>query len=111
MRKLGIRIWDSHNLQWLEPISISFNNKNEIARVCACMPNADILKDGWYDLKGDDLNKIAIVGDISMNVELVPKEGTINILNEVTRQKDEKEFVLNHKSKGHERNSKKNRRA
>ena len=70
---MNIKIWDDHNKQWLEPMSINFDRENNICRLCACKPGDDPLSDGWYDLKGDDLSEISIVGDLNMNVELFPK--------------------------------------
>lgn len=71
---MDIKIWDSHNQQWLEPMSIFFGKDNIIWRINACKIGEDPLSDGWYDLKGDDLNKIAIIGDIKMNIELLPSK-------------------------------------
>ena len=69
----GIKIWDNHNKQWLEPMVINFGKEGLIWRVTACKPGEDPLSDGWYDLEGEDLKKIAITGDINMNIELLPK--------------------------------------
>jgi len=68
-----LKIWDSHNSQWLEPIAIYFGKDGVICRVTACKPGDDPLSDGWYNLKGDDLKKIAIIGELKMNKELLPK--------------------------------------
>lgn len=69
---MNIRIWDSHNEQWLEPVSIFFGKESTIWRVTACKEGEDPLTDGWYDLQGEDLEKISIVGDISFNAHLLP---------------------------------------
>lgn len=69
---MNIKIWDNHNKQWLEPMAIFFGKNNSISKVSACTIGANPISDGWYDLQGDDLNKIAIVGDISFNPELMP---------------------------------------
>lgn len=67
-----IRIWDSHNNQWLEPMTIYFGKDNVIWKVAAIIKDEDPLSDGWYDLEGDDLEKIAIVGGFNYNEHLVP---------------------------------------
>ena len=72
---MEIRIWDNHNKQWLEPMAIYFGKDNAIWKVDACKLNEEPLKDGWYDLKGDDLKQIAIVGDFNYNTELLPNGG------------------------------------
>lgn len=69
---MNIKIWDNHNKQWLEPISIFFGKDNTIWRVTACKPGENALSDGWYDLQGEDLNKIAITGELNYNTELLP---------------------------------------
>lgn len=71
---MNIKIWDNHNKQWLEPISIFFEKDNTIGRVTACKIGEDPLTDGWYDLKGEDLKKIAIVGDFNWNTDLLPPQ-------------------------------------
>ncbi len=70
---MDIKIWDNHNKQWLEPMTICFGKDNVIWKITACVPGQDPLTDGWYDLKGDDLNKIAIVGNINYNTNLLPE--------------------------------------
>ena len=72
---MNIKIWDNHNKQWLEPMAIYFGKDNTIWKVDAYKPNEEPLKDGWYDLKGDDLKQIAIVGDFNYNTELLPNGG------------------------------------
>lgn len=69
---MDIKIWDNFNKQWLEPMSIYFGKDNVIWKVKACKPNEDPLSDGWYDLMGDDLKNIAIIGDFNYNTELLP---------------------------------------
>lgn len=71
---MNIKIWDTHNKQWLEPMAIYFGRDNLIWKVDAIIPGADPLSDGWYDLRGDDLKKISITGDIMLNPKLMPKE-------------------------------------
>jgi len=68
---MKIEIWDDHNKQWLEPITIFFGKDNTIWRVTACKVGEDPLSDGWYDLQGEDLKKIAIVGDLNWNLNLL----------------------------------------
>lgn len=69
-----INIWDNHNKQWLEPMAIFFGDDGKPWKINAKKIGEDPLSDGWYDLHGDDLNKIGIVGDITMNVELIPED-------------------------------------
>lgn len=69
---MPIKIWDNHNKQWLEPMVIVFGLDNTIAKVNACKPGENPLSDGWYNLQGEDLKKIAIIGDINHNTELIP---------------------------------------
>lgn len=71
---MKIKIWDSHNKQWLEPMAIYFGKDNIIWKVQAIVPGDDPLSDGWYDLHGKDLEKISISGDLSLNPELMPKD-------------------------------------
>ncbi len=67
-----IKIWDSHHKQWLEPMSIFFGEDGLIWKVCAKKPGDNPLSDGWYDFQSDDLDKIAIIGEIKMNEHLIP---------------------------------------
>lgn len=69
---MNIKIWDNHNQQWLEPMAIFFGKGNTVWKVTACKIGEDPLSDGWYDLQGDDLKKIAVVGDFNWNVDLLP---------------------------------------
>lgn len=69
---MNIKIWDSKNKQWLEPMAIYFGKDNTIHRIEACEIEADPLSDGWYTFEGDDLKYIAIDGGIEMNTELFP---------------------------------------
>jgi hypothetical protein len=55
-------------------MAIYFGRDNLIWKVDAIIPGADPLSDGWYDLRGDDLKKISITGDIMLNPKLMPKE-------------------------------------
>lgn len=71
---MSIQIWDNHNRQWLEPIAIFFGKENTVWKVQACLPGANPLTDGWYDIEGDALSRIAITGEISHNTGLLPKE-------------------------------------
>jgi hypothetical protein len=70
---MNIKIWDTHNKQWLEPMAIYFGRDNQIWKVDAITPGSDPLSDGWYDLRGEDLDKIAITGDITLNPHLMVK--------------------------------------
>lgn len=69
---MNIKIYDTTNKQWLEPMCIYFGTGNSIWRVDACIPGENPLEDGWYTLQGEDLSKIAITGDINYNTELLP---------------------------------------
>ena len=71
---MNIKIWDDHNKQWLEPMTLFFGKDSTPYEVRACIPGEDPLEDGWYNLQGDDLSKIAIVGDISHNTHLLPEK-------------------------------------
>ena len=98
---MNIKIWDSVNNQWLEPMAIFFGKENTVWKVTACKIGEDPLSDGWYDLHGDDLKKIAITGSFSWNTHLLPstKQSTIlnsdSILIEFT---DEGKFIIQNKS-------------
>lgn len=69
-----LKIWDNHNKQWLEPMAIFFGKDGKPWKINACIPGEDPLTDGWYDLHGEDLKKVAITGGISFNKNLIPKE-------------------------------------
>lgn len=71
-----IQIWDNHNKQWLEPMTIFFARDNSISRIDACKPGDVPLDNGWYKLEGKDLEKIAITGQINYNSNLLPKDLT-----------------------------------
>ena len=68
---MNIKIWDSVNKQWLEPMAIFFGKDNTVWKVDAVIPGDDPISDGWYSLQGNDLNKIAIIGDIEYNKHLI----------------------------------------
>jgi hypothetical protein len=68
---MSIKIWDSHNQQWLEPMAIYFGKDNSIWKIDAVKPGDDPLTDGWYDLRGEDLKKISIIGEIKHNESLL----------------------------------------
>ena len=68
---MDIKIWDSRNSQWLEPMSIYFGKKNTIWKINAVKVGEDPLSNGWYDIQGEDLKKVAIIGDFEYNVELL----------------------------------------
>lgn len=54
------KIIDNFNNQVLTPMSIYYKD-GEVVQVKACKPNDDPLRDGWYDLKGDDLKHIEVI--------------------------------------------------
>jgi len=68
---MDIKIWDSRNQQWLEPMSIFFGKENTIWKIDAVKVGDDPLSDGWYDIQGEDLKKVAIIGDFEYNIELL----------------------------------------
>ena len=68
---MDIKIWDSRNCQWLKPMAIYFGNGNTRWRIDAVNEGADPLSDGWYDIQGEDLKNIAIIGDFKYNIELL----------------------------------------
>lgn len=69
-----IKIWDNHNKQWLEPMSIHFGDDGIIWKITAKKPGDDPLSDGWYDFDDNNgLEKVAIIGDIKLHTALIPK--------------------------------------
>lgn len=68
---MDIKIWDSRNRQWLKPMAIYFGKENTIWKIDAIKPGTDPLSDGWYDIQGEDLKKVAIIGDFEYNTELL----------------------------------------
>ena len=66
-----IKIWDSSNKQWLEPMAIYFGNDNSIWKVAAKISGEDAISDGWYDFEGDDLKQVTIMGSVMHNIELI----------------------------------------
>lgn len=74
---MSVKIWDSHNRQWLEPMAIFFDKENTIRRLTACKTGSDPISDGWYDLQGEDLKKVAIVGDFNWNTNLLPPQSDV----------------------------------
>ena len=71
---MNIKIWDNQNKQWLQPLAIFFGEDNTIWKVSAIKPNEDPLSDGWYNIQGEDLSKIAITGSINHNTNLLPDQ-------------------------------------
>lgn len=69
-----LQLWDNHNKQWLDIMSIQFDGEGKPTRIGAIVPGDDPLSDGWYNLEGDDLDKVAIKGSINFNTELIPEE-------------------------------------
>jgi hypothetical protein len=72
-----VRIWNSVEGEWLEPMSLLFDSDNNLYLVTAIRVGDDPIGDGWYTIEGDDLEKIAIIGDINHNVGLLP-DGLMN---------------------------------
>lgn len=90
---MNIKIWDNHNQQWLDPMAIFFGKENTIWKVTACKIGEEPLSDGWYDLQGDDLKKIAIVGDFNWNTDLLPFSNDRNIDDTVFLEKNKNQFA------------------
>jgi hypothetical protein len=78
-----IKIYDNYRKQWLEPMAILFGKDNLIWRVEACEINADPIADGWYIFSDDELKNIAIIGDISLNTELISDDHKSEYLGEM----------------------------
>jgi hypothetical protein len=45
-----------------------------IWKITAKKPDSDVLTDGWFDFAGETLIKVAIIGDINWNVEIIPEQ-------------------------------------
>lgn len=71
-RNTNIKIWDNYNKQWLEPVTLFFGDGGVIWRVDAKIPGENPLQDGWFSIQGDQLNDIAIKGDVTLNNHLLP---------------------------------------
>lgn len=69
-----MRIWDNYNKQWLEPMVIYFGADQEVWKIDAVKKGEYPLEDGWYSLQGEDLEHIAIDGEIELNKHLIPKD-------------------------------------
>lgn len=67
-----MKIYNSLNKEWLEPIAIFFGKGDLIYRILANKIGENALDDGWYDIQGDLLNHIAICGEIELNNHLLP---------------------------------------
>ena len=52
---MGIKIYDSINKQWLEPIAVYFGKDNSIWKITACKIGEDPISDGWFDFHGNVL--------------------------------------------------------
>lgn len=68
---MHINIWDSYNRQWLEPMSFIFDDNGYICQLSACKKGENPLEYGYYTIRGEDLNKVAIFGTINQNIELL----------------------------------------
>jgi uncharacterized phage-associated protein len=69
-----VYIWDGVNKQWLEPMSIHFDNNGLICKISACKPGAEPLGDGYYNITGEDINKVSIVGQIKVNNHILAND-------------------------------------
>lgn len=56
-------------------MAIYFDPNGEIHMIQA-IKEGDLkpIKNGWYKLEGDDLKKIAIIGNVTMNEDLLPED-------------------------------------
>lgn len=78
-KNMNIKIWSVKLKKWLVPISIYFyENAERIWRIEATEINQNPLKDGWYIFKDNEINDIAIVGDINLNLHLLPTKKDYN---------------------------------
>jgi hypothetical protein len=68
---MSIKIYDSKNKVWLEPMSILFGKDNTIWKITACGIGEDPLTDGYYTYFEKDLIHVAITGDINFNTNLI----------------------------------------
>lgn len=59
---------------------IYFGKDNVIWKIDACKIGDDPLSDGWYNLQGEDLKKIAVVGDLNINTHLLPESNTTEFI-------------------------------
>jgi len=66
-----MRAWDTRNKRWLEVMSISFSGE-DIVKIEAKVPGSNILATGWYTVEREDLAKVAIVGAVLHNTDLLP---------------------------------------
>lgn len=68
-----LQLWDNNNKQWLEIMSIFFDKDGNPSKITAIVPGHDPIKNGWYNIEGEDLKKVAIQGTINLNTELIPQ--------------------------------------
>lgn len=54
-------------------MSIFFDSEGNPWKITAHKKREEPLKHGWYEIEGDDLDKIAITGDVSYNIHLLPE--------------------------------------
>jgi hypothetical protein len=67
-----IKVWDNYNKKWLKLTEICFTPEGEVWRICAMeLDHTDVLSQGWWDFKGDDLKHIAIMDYIEYNSHLI----------------------------------------
>ena len=78
-------------------MAIFFGKDNTVWKVTACKIGEEPLSDGWYDLQGDDLKKIAIVGDFNWNLDLLPSSRTFEEECKLYVDKETDEWVFEHK--------------
>jgi len=72
---MKIKIWDSHNKQWLSPMALYFDSNDDVCRISACKVGVtDTLSEGWYIIEKEDLKKVAITGEITLNPHLLPND-------------------------------------
>lgn len=65
-----MKIWDNKNKRWLIVMSIFFDD-DKIYKITAHEEGVkDVLKDGWYNIEGEDLKHIVIDTNIKHNTHI-----------------------------------------
>jgi hypothetical protein len=71
-----MKVWNDAAKEWLEVISMNFGPGGGIVRISAKVPGSDALRDGFFDLHGEDLQHIGFGEFIFSNTHLIPGIGT-----------------------------------
>ena len=66
---MEIKIWDTHNKQWLEPMTLSYGKNNNIVKITACIVGSDPIVDGWYNIENKDLQKIVMLKSSGLKIK------------------------------------------